>query len=112
MLWSTFRLAFFECLISDRSLGKFKPGMSLRVALEALSQRASKYCINLNGLVDRDDEFLSKHGSTAVVYQGTLRPEETKVAIKTLRSDPSSDLADLKVRLLLLHECLPSNLTS
>ena len=74
--------------------------MSLRSALEALSRRASKYCINLNNLVDRDDEFPSKHGSTAVVYKGTLRPEGIKAAIKTFRFDPSSD--KLKARLVVL----------
>ena len=85
--------------------------MTLRVVLEALSQRASKYCINLNDLVDRDDTFPSKHGSTAVVYQGTLRPEGIKVAIKTFHSDPSSDESGFKARLVLLHGRLPSNLT-
>ena len=72
--------------------------MDLRSALETLSQRASRYCINLNGLVDREGGFSPLRGSTAVVYRGTLRLEGQQVAIKTFHSNPSCDVDRLKVR--------------
>ena len=71
--------------------------MDLHTALETLSQRASRYCINLNGLVDREDGISPLRGSTAVVYRGTLRQGGIKVAIKTFHSDPSCDVDRLKV---------------
>ncbi|KAL4072439.1 kinase-like domain-containing protein [Scleroderma yunnanense] len=77
--------------------------MNLGIALEDLSQRASRYCINLNELVDRDDTFPPLRGSSALVYRGTLRREGAKVAVKTFRSGPSGNEATLKLVFRELH---------
>lgn len=68
-----------------------QPSVDLGIVLEELSRRASRYCINLNKLVDRDERFTARHGSSALVYRGTLRPRGSKVAIKTFRLGPSND---------------------
>ncbi|KAL4073702.1 kinase-like domain-containing protein [Scleroderma citrinum] len=56
-----------------------------------LSQRATRYSINLNDWVDRDMTERPLRGCNAFVYQGTLRPEGLKVAVKTIRSGPPGD---------------------
>ncbi|KAI6008846.1 kinase-like domain-containing protein [Pisolithus orientalis] len=52
--------------------------------LQQLSERASRFAIDLNGQVDRDTKeyFI---GGDAIVYKGRLRPEGTFVAVKTFR---------------------------
>ena len=85
-----------------------QPGVDLGVVLEELSKRASRYCINLNKLVYRDKTFIARHGSSALVYRGTLRPGGSKVAIKTFRLGPSNDTVPaLKVRPSIITEYLP-----
>ncbi|KAL4070075.1 kinase-like domain-containing protein [Scleroderma yunnanense] len=66
--------------------------------LKELSERAARYSINLDGQVDLHKGKGIFHGSSALVYQGILRREGTrvKVAIKTFRSGPPEDLNTLK----------------
>lgn len=57
--------------------------MTLSFALDELSQRASRYSINLNGRISRTLGRNPLRGGTASVSHGTLIPEGTEVAIKT-----------------------------
>ncbi|KAI6161241.1 kinase-like domain-containing protein [Pisolithus thermaeus] len=56
----------------------------LSSVLHELMGQASRYCINLNGCVRRNLGVSALRGSRAVIYQGTMIPDGTKVAIKTL----------------------------
>lgn len=71
--------------------------LSPPAALLELSQRAERYSINLNGRIDRDMIQRPIRGGNAFVYQGTLRPNRLKVAVKTIRSGPPGDLQSIGV---------------
>ncbi|KIM70601.1 hypothetical protein SCLCIDRAFT_1206733 [Scleroderma citrinum Foug A] len=60
---------------------------------QRLAQRALDHSINLNDRVDRDESFRSLHGGHAIVYKGTINPEGTQVAVKSLRLSPSANSA-------------------
>lgn len=63
--------------------------------LKQLSERASRYSINLNDRVERDTtKYLP--GGNAIVYRGTLLPGGTSVAVKTYRFGHKSDREVLK----------------
>jgi len=64
--------------------------------LETLAERASRYSMNLDDRVERDVSKFAT-GGYAIVYQGTLRPQETMVAIKTFRFGHKSDIPIIKV---------------
>jgi len=66
--------------------------------LEKLADQATEYCINLNALVDREQKPRFQGGS-ALVFQGTLRPRGTCVAIKTIQGT-LDDLKTIKVTLI------------
>ncbi|KAL4081726.1 kinase-like domain-containing protein [Scleroderma yunnanense] len=51
------------------------------LVLEELSNRATEYCINFNGLIDLPR--LATYGGFAAVYQATLRTTGSQVAVKT-----------------------------
>lgn len=63
--------------------------------LETLAERASRYSMNLDDRVERDVSKFAT-GGYAIVYQGTLRPQETMVAIKTFRFGHKSDIPIIK----------------
>ncbi|KAG6329347.1 hypothetical protein ID866_9741 [Astraeus odoratus] len=65
-------------------------------ALEELSERASRFSINLNAVVDRDATIPPLRGGNANVYAGTLQSTGMRVAVKTVRSAPLSDINTLK----------------
>jgi len=71
--------------------------LSPPTALLELSRRAERYSINLNGRIDRDMIQMPIRGGNAFVYQGTLRPNKLKVAVKTIRSGPPGDLESIGV---------------
>jgi len=75
--------------------------MDVRLALEKLSQQASSYTVVLNGRVSRDITRRPLTGDSADVYEGTLIPDGTKVAVKTIHADPPSSQESIKVRILL-----------
>jgi len=75
--------------------------MDARLALEKLSQQASSYTVVLNGRVSRDITRRPLTGDSADVYEGTLIPDGTKVAVKTIHADPPSSQESIKVRILL-----------
>lgn len=65
--------------------------MDATSSLERLAQRALRYCVNLDGSVDRHEARVLC-GGQARVYEGTLRPKGIKVAVKTIRfGAPESD---------------------
>ncbi|KAL4066192.1 kinase-like domain-containing protein [Scleroderma citrinum] len=64
--------------------------------LVELSGRASRYSISLNGQIDLNSGKNPLHGSTALVYQGVLRRDRTKIAVKVFRSAPSGEVDALK----------------
>ncbi|KAG6332549.1 hypothetical protein ID866_6540 [Astraeus odoratus] len=79
--------------------------MDPRPSLAEFAQRATRYSINLNRLVDRDTSIVLV-GGQAKVYKGTLRyqqgseplpdisvPSGTEVAIKTMREHPRDVVA-------------------
>ncbi|KIO08790.1 hypothetical protein M404DRAFT_326328 [Pisolithus tinctorius Marx 270] len=70
--------------------------MELFPVLHELSERASRYSVNLNGRVSRTLGRNPLRGGTACVYHGTLKPEGTEVAIKTFYCTRSGSEADLK----------------
>ncbi|KAL4076011.1 kinase-like domain-containing protein [Scleroderma citrinum] len=53
------------------------------LVLEELSNRATEYCINFNGLIDLPR--LATYGGFAAVYQATLRTTGSQVAVKTVQ---------------------------
>ena len=53
--------------------------------------------MNLDDRVERDVSNFAT-GGYAIVYQGTLRPQGTMVAIKTFRFGHRSDIPIIKVR--------------
>ncbi|KAI6021992.1 kinase-like domain-containing protein [Pisolithus marmoratus] len=67
-----------------------------RSELHELSKWAFRYTINLDGRVSHIAGGAALGGSHAIVYEGTLVPDGTKVAIKSLRSGPGKDPAALK----------------
>ncbi|KAI6021113.1 kinase-like domain-containing protein [Pisolithus marmoratus] len=68
----------------------------LSSVLHELCNRASTYAVVLNGRISRNPGTYPLRGGTAVVHQGTLAPEGTKVAIKTFHSTQSGTETDLK----------------
>jgi len=71
--------------------------MDLSAILKELSDRASRYSINLNGQIDLDLGMHPLHGGTAWVYRGILRRDGAKIAVKTFRCGPPGDIDSLKV---------------
>ncbi|KAI6000339.1 kinase-like domain-containing protein [Pisolithus orientalis] len=71
--------------------------MELFPVLHELSERASRYSVNLNGRVTRTLGRNPLRGGTACVHHGTLKPEGTEVAIKIFYCTRSGSEADLKV---------------
>lgn len=71
--------------------------MSVQYAPEKLAKAALDLGVNLDTWVDRDITFRPRHGGTAVVYLGTLRPQATRVAIKCLRFYPHGDESNIDV---------------
>ena len=71
--------------------------MDLSAILKELSDRASRYSINLNGQIDLDLRKDPLHGGTALVYRGILRRDGAKIAVKTFRFGPAGDTDSLKV---------------
>ncbi|KAI6030719.1 kinase-like domain-containing protein [Pisolithus orientalis] len=69
--------------------------MSVQYAPEKLAKAALDLGVNLDTWVDRDITFRPRHGGTAVVYLGTLRPQATRVAIKCLRFYPHGDESNI-----------------
>ena len=71
--------------------------MDATSSLERFAQRALRYCVNLDGLVDRHEARVLR-GGQARVYEGTLRPKGIKVAVKMIGFGlPESD-AIIEVR--------------
>ncbi|KAG6333051.1 hypothetical protein ID866_6040 [Astraeus odoratus] len=70
--------------------------LNVSTALQELSQRAARYSINLDDRVDRDVTQRPLRGGNAFVYQGTLRPNGLKVAVKTIRSGPPEEMDFIK----------------
>ncbi|KAI5984986.1 kinase-like domain-containing protein [Pisolithus orientalis] len=70
--------------------------MELSPMLRRLSEQASRYSINLDGRISRNLGSSPLRGGTAVVYQGTLIPYDTRVAIKAFRCTLLGSEADLK----------------
>ncbi|KIN99188.1 hypothetical protein M404DRAFT_818389 [Pisolithus tinctorius Marx 270] len=70
--------------------------------LKQLSDRASRFAINLDDQVDRDTTTYFT-GGDAIVYRGKLRPEGTLVAVKTFRFGHRSDSTVLKTMLREAH---------
>ena len=75
--------------------------------LQRLAQRASEHGINLNDHVDRDESFRPLQGGHAIVYKGTISPEGTRVAVKSLRLSPSADKAAGDVHALHCYNIRP-----
>ena len=69
--------------------------MDVGLAFSKLSDQAAVHCININGLIDRDEGFSPLRGGPAVIYQGTFRPDGRRVAIKTI--GPRGDVYSMKV---------------
>ncbi|KAG6330499.1 hypothetical protein ID866_8588 [Astraeus odoratus] len=69
-----------------------------QIALKEFAQCASRSNINLNGSVERHD--LHSRRPFALVYQGTLRPLGTRVAVKTIIPilSPEKDTIEEAVR--------------
>ncbi|KAG6332056.1 hypothetical protein ID866_7033 [Astraeus odoratus] len=65
--------------------------MDTALALETLSRQASLYTIVLNGRIDRDLSRRPLTSDFADIYEGTLLPDGTKVAVKTIHADPPSN---------------------
>ncbi|KIM61225.1 hypothetical protein SCLCIDRAFT_26027 [Scleroderma citrinum Foug A] len=70
--------------------------MDVKLSLEKLSQQASSYTVVLNGRVSRDITRRPLTGDSADVYEGTLIPDGTKVAVKTIHADPPSSQESIK----------------
>jgi len=93
-----------------------------RGPLEELARCASEYCLNLNGLVSKDDPGVLLRGGNATVYLGRLYQENAigtlgdhpgvrkfntetiQVAIKTPRDGPPDDLDNIKVVLNIFRQ--------
>lgn len=73
-------------------------------ALRQFAEHASRYSINLNGQVSRGTRA-SLNGGNAIVHQGTLQPDGTRVAIKTPRGGPPSDDCTIARVLKEVHLC-------
>ncbi|KAG6330585.1 hypothetical protein ID866_8503 [Astraeus odoratus] len=82
--------------------------MDPTLSLDEFAHHASRYSINLNGLIEKDPTFNPVLGGQAKVYRGTIRyqmedgpapgnattvPCETQVAIKTVRYLPQNQTA-------------------
>ncbi|KAG6329715.1 hypothetical protein ID866_9375 [Astraeus odoratus] len=65
-------------------------------------ERSSRYCLNLDGRVDRGDNFVVR-GGYALVRKGKLRPEGTEIAIKTSRGGLPGDELTIKRFLKEVH---------
>lgn len=79
--------------------------MDTNSALKALSRRATRYSLNLDGQVDLNKQKSVFHGKSALVYPGILRHNgvERQVAVKVFRSGPPGDLVTLKRILREVH---------
>ncbi|KAG6329775.1 hypothetical protein ID866_9315 [Astraeus odoratus] len=69
--------------------------------LEELSKRAARFSINLNGQVVLQQTTRPLSGASASVYQGLLRSNGIRVAVKIFHSRPLEDMVTLK---RILHE--------
>ncbi|KAI6044496.1 kinase-like domain-containing protein [Pisolithus marmoratus] len=72
------------------------------------AERASRYAINLQGRILKTNR-VNPHGGNAIVFQGTLQPDGTRVAIKTPRGGPPSDEGTIKRILEEVHICSKVN---
>ena len=63
--------------------------------LKEFSNYAHEYCINLNGMINR--ERLAFRGGCAAVYLGTLRKTGSRVAVKTIQGGLPGDVKTIKV---------------
>ncbi|KIM53410.1 hypothetical protein SCLCIDRAFT_438160 [Scleroderma citrinum Foug A] len=57
----------------------------------------------------RDESFSSLSGRNAIIYQGTMDPEGTRVAIKSLHLSPSANKAAGEVHALHCHNIRSSD---
>ncbi|KAI5993360.1 kinase-like domain-containing protein [Pisolithus marmoratus] len=72
-----------------------------RETLRQLAERARRYTIDLDGRVSRTTCAI--RGGNAIVYQGTLQPDGTRVAIKTARGGLPGDTDVIKRVLREVH---------
>jgi len=82
--------------------------MDTNSALKALSRRATRYALNLDGQVYLDKQGVVFYGKSALVYPGILPHNgmERRVAVKVFRSGPPGELDTLKVMMLIQHPLL------
>ena len=62
-----------------------------------VSRRASRLDINLDGLIDRDENYSPLHGDFATVYRGTIRSCGRQVAIKAVHEGLKDNVSGIKV---------------
>ncbi|KAI6040074.1 kinase-like domain-containing protein [Pisolithus marmoratus] len=72
-----------------------------RETLRQLAERARRSTINLDGRVSRTTCAI--RGGNAVVYQGILQPDGTRVALKTARGELSGDTDMIRRVLIEVH---------
>jgi len=66
--------------------------------LTHLSERATHFCINLDELVDRNTKVVPIRTRDAIVFQGILRSEGTRLEVKTIRAGlPAGDKKTIEV---------------
>ncbi|KIM62181.1 hypothetical protein SCLCIDRAFT_1215533 [Scleroderma citrinum Foug A] len=66
----------------NENLVSYKDTLAMRDSdLDETLRRGSRHCINFDWLIERDETRVLK-GAYANIYQGTLRPEGRKVAIR------------------------------
>ncbi|KAI6045342.1 kinase-like domain-containing protein [Pisolithus marmoratus] len=82
--------------------------METRNILNQLAERARKYAINLDGRIERDTTVCTR-GGNAAVYRGTLSPNGTTVAIKTVLGVTPADTERIKRALKEAHVWSKSN---
>ncbi|KAL4066471.1 kinase-like domain-containing protein [Scleroderma yunnanense] len=71
--------------------------------LQDLSQRASRFSINLDGQIRRDRAYRPLCGGFADVYRGSMLSTGSQVAIKTPRAGLASDVDAIKRALREVH---------
>ncbi|KIO04986.1 hypothetical protein M404DRAFT_530662 [Pisolithus tinctorius Marx 270] len=69
--------------------------MDPRDFLRKLAEKASKFAINLDGRIERDQTPRAR-GGKAVVYRGTLLSEGTAVAVKAVIGATEVNMKDMK----------------
>ncbi|KAI6096355.1 kinase-like domain-containing protein [Pisolithus croceorrhizus] len=76
--------------------------MEARDTLRQLAKEASKYAINLDGCIERDQTSCFR-GGNAAVFRGTLSSVGTTVAIKTLLGATQAETREAHIRSKLDH---------